>query len=60
MRVYSSAPTTARLRIYRAAKRVHDRSVRLHHGVNTLRLPALAKGTYRLTLGGRAAALRIS
>jgi hypothetical protein len=39
---------------------VHDRSVRLHHGVNTLRLPALAKGTYRLTLGGRAAALRIS
>jgi hypothetical protein len=60
MRVYSSAPTTARLRIYRADKRVHDRSVRLHHGVNTLRLPALAKGTYRLTLGGRAAALRIS
>src|SRR5215212_425292 len=59
MRVYSSAPTTARLRIFRKAKRVHDRSVRLHKGVNALQLPALRKGTYRLTMGGRTAALRI-
>src|SRR4051812_32059609 len=60
MRVYASAPTTARLRIFRGAKPVHDRSVQLHKGVNKLRLPALGKGTYRLTLGGRAASLRIS
>jgi hypothetical protein len=60
MRVYSSAPTTARLLIYRKAKQVHDRRIRLHKGINALRLPALGKGTYRLTLGGRAATLRIS
>jgi hypothetical protein len=60
MRVYSSAPTTARLLIYRKAKQVHDRRIRLHKGINALRLPALGKGTYRLTLGGQAATLRIS
>src|SRR3954453_14929956 len=60
MRVYSSAPATARLRIYRSAKRVHDRAIRLHKGVNTLLLPKLRAGTYRLTLGGRAAVLRIA
>jgi hypothetical protein len=59
MRVYSSGPTTARLRIYRGATRVQSRSVRLEHGVNTLRLPALSRGTYRLTLGGRRATLTI-
>jgi hypothetical protein len=59
MKVYSSAPATARLRIYRGATRVQSRSVRLEHGVNTLRLPALSRGTYRLTLGGRRATLTI-
>src|SRR4051812_17847538 len=59
MRVYSSAPTTARLRVYRGAKRIHDERVRLDRGVNTVRLPALRAGTYRLTLGGRSALVRI-
>jgi hypothetical protein len=59
MKVYASAPTTARLRIYRRGTRVHSRSVRLRSGINRLRLPALAKGNYRLTLGGREASLRI-
>jgi hypothetical protein len=59
MRVYSSAPTTARLRIYRGTKRLDDRRVKLDAGVNTVRLPALRAGTYRLTLGGRRASLRI-
>src|SRR4051794_29696541 len=60
MRVYSSAPTTARLRIFRGAKRVEERAVRLRKGVTTVRLPKLAPGTYRLTLAGRKATLRIS
>jgi hypothetical protein len=60
MRVYSSAPATGRLRIFRGAKRVYDRAVSLKAGVTTLRLPKLAAGTYRLTLAGRKAALRIS
>src|SRR4051794_3092404 len=60
MRVYSSAPTTARLRIFRGAKRVYARQVKLARGVNRVRLPRLKAGTYRLILAGRSATLRIS
>jgi hypothetical protein len=60
MRVYSSTPTTARLRIFRAAKRIHDRTVTLKAGVTSVRLPKLAPGTYRLTLAGHKATLTIS
>src|SRR3954471_1848850 len=59
MRVYASAPTASRLRIFRGAKRVEERAVRLRKGVTTVRLPKLAPGTYRLTLAGRSASLRI-
>jgi hypothetical protein len=59
MRVYSSAPTTSRLSVYRGAKRVYARTIRLQKGVTTLRLPKLARGDYRLTLAGRSASLRI-
>jgi hypothetical protein len=59
MRVRSSAATAARLRIYRGATRVYARTVQLRAGLNRLPLPSLAKGTYRLTLGGRGATLTI-
>jgi hypothetical protein len=60
MRVFSSAPATSRLRIYRGAKRVYARAVTLNAGVTTLRLPKLAAGAYRLTLAGRSATLTIA
>jgi hypothetical protein len=59
LRVYSSAPTSSRLRILRGAKQVYSRAVSLRTGVNKLRLPRLAAGSYRLTLAGRSATLRI-
>jgi hypothetical protein len=59
MRVHSTSATSARLRIYRAGKRVYERGVELKAGLNRLRLPSLGKGTYRLTLGGRSATLTI-
>jgi hypothetical protein len=59
MRVRSSAATVAALRIYRGPKRVYARRVGLKAGLNRLRLPSLRKGTYRLTLAGRRAALVI-
>lgn len=59
MRVRASSATTARLRIYRGGRRLYAHSVRLKAGLNRLRLPSLAKGTYRLTLGGRSATLTI-
>jgi hypothetical protein len=59
MRVYASAPTSAWLRIYRRSTRLYARRVRLTRGVNRLSLPSLRTGTYRLTLGGRRATLKI-
>jgi hypothetical protein len=59
MKVHSSAPTSARLRIFRGARRVYARSVRLKAGLNLVRLPALRPGIYRLTLGDRTARLTI-
>jgi hypothetical protein len=59
LRVRSNLDTAAQLRIYRGATRVYARGVQLRAGINRLRLPALRAGTYRLTLGGRAATLRI-
>src|SRR3954452_14526833 len=60
MRIYASAPTTSRLRIFRGAKRVYAGSVRLAAGINAVRLPKLDAGNYRLILAGRSASLRIS
>jgi hypothetical protein len=59
MRVRASAATVARLRIAAGPTRVPSRRVKLHAGLNSVRLPALANGTYRLTLGGRKAVLVI-
>jgi hypothetical protein len=59
MRVRSNIATSASLRIYRGATRVYARRVTLTAGLNRLRLPALRRGTYRLTLGGRRATLTI-
>src|SRR4051794_39150964 len=59
MRVRSSAATTAPLRVFRGGKRVAARRVKLQAGLNTVRLPALRRGSYRLTLGGREAILEI-
>ncbi|MEA2468358.1 MAG: hypothetical protein QOJ57_2484 [Thermoleophilaceae bacterium] len=59
MRVRASAATTAPLRIYRGATRVAGRQVRLEAGLNRVRLPALRRGTYRLTLGTREAVLAV-
>jgi hypothetical protein len=59
LRVRSNVDTTAQLRVYRGATRLYARNVRLRAGLNRLRLPVLPKGTYRLVLGGRTAALRI-
>jgi hypothetical protein len=52
-------PTSAWLRIYRRSTRLYARRVRLAQGINRLSLPSLRTGTYRLTLGGRRATLRI-
>jgi hypothetical protein len=50
---------TTRLRVFRGSRRVAGRRVQLKAGLNRLRLPALPRGTYRLTLGGREAILVI-
>jgi hypothetical protein len=58
MRVRSSAATKARLRITRAGTQVASRELSLRAGLNRLRLPALARGAYRLTLQPAAGATR--
>jgi hypothetical protein len=50
LRVRSSGAGGGWLRIYRGPRRVAARRVRLSAGLNRLSLPALAPGTYRLTL----------
>jgi hypothetical protein len=59
MRVRASADMAARLRVFSGSRRVAGRRVELKAGLNRLRLPALPRGTYRLTLGGREAILVI-
>lgn len=59
MRVRASKATVTALRIFQGGKRVAGRRIALHAGVNRVRLPRLAHGTYRLTLGGRKAILAI-
>jgi hypothetical protein len=62
LEVRSTAATTARLRIDRRGKRVAGRGVRLRAGLNRVRLPALLRGTYELSLrpaGGAVRAARL-
>ncbi|HEX8074636.1 MAG TPA: hypothetical protein VF545_06605 [Thermoleophilaceae bacterium] len=53
IRVSSSRAAAGRATVMRGGRRVLRRKVVLHTGVNTLRLPALARGAYRLELSAR-------